>query len=80
MRVLVNAASAKRGGIVTYTQNLVRYLLERDVCEASLMFGEGGVVDCDAWGLARRSGFGIEVSADRSPFHAMAIAGKGHRA
>ncbi len=31
MRVLMNAASAKRGGIVTYTQNLVSYLRERDI-------------------------------------------------
>lgn len=29
MKVLINAASAKRGGIVTYTENLVPYMLER---------------------------------------------------
>ena len=31
MRVLINAASAKRGGIVTYTRNLVAYMLQRGV-------------------------------------------------
>lgn len=31
MRVLINAASAKRGGIVTYTKNLVAYMLRRGV-------------------------------------------------
>ena len=35
MRVLINAASAKRGGIVTYTRNLVAYMLQRGV-EVSL--------------------------------------------
>ena len=29
MRVLINAASAKRGGIVTYTENLIPHMLER---------------------------------------------------
>ena len=31
MRVLINAASAKRGGIVTYTRNLVACMLQRGV-------------------------------------------------
>ena len=31
MRVLINAASARRGGILTYTQNLVSYMLDRGV-------------------------------------------------
>ncbi len=31
MRVLINAASAKRGGIVTYTRNLVSHMLERNI-------------------------------------------------
>lgn len=31
MRVLINAASARRGGILTYTQNLVSYMLDRGI-------------------------------------------------
>lgn len=31
MRILMNAASAKRGGIVTYTRNLAAYMRERDI-------------------------------------------------
>lgn len=31
MRILINAASAKRGGIVTYTRNLVSYMLDRGI-------------------------------------------------
>ena len=31
MKVLINAASAERGGIVTYTQNLISYMLQRGI-------------------------------------------------
>lgn len=31
MRILINAASAKRGGIVTYTRNLVSFMIDRGI-------------------------------------------------
>lgn len=36
-------------------------LLERDVCDPPLMFGEGGVLDADALDLASKPGLGLEV-------------------
>ncbi len=46
-------------------------LLAEDVCDPPLMFGAGGVLDCDALDLSSRPGLGIEVSAEMPIFRAL---------
>lgn len=40
-------------------------LLERDVCDPPLMFGDGGILDAGAHGLATRPGWGLALSGAR---------------
>jgi hypothetical protein len=41
------------------------HLLERDVCETPLMFGAGGVLRPDDWGLRNSPGTGLQPQGMR---------------
>lgn len=60
-RAALAVASAAGDALVAQEGAFGTHLLERDVAEPPLMFGPGGVLDIDDYGIARRPGLGLTI-------------------
>jgi L-alanine-DL-glutamate epimerase-like enolase superfamily enzyme len=60
-RAALAVAHASRDVLVAQEGAFGTLLLERDICDPSLMFGAGGVLDAAAYPALERPGFGITV-------------------
>ncbi len=60
-RAGLTVARAARDGLVAQEGAFGTLLLSRDVCEPSLMFGAGGVLDVASYPTLRQPGFGLTI-------------------
>jgi len=58
------AAAAAGDGLLAHEGGFGTWLLESDVADPPLMFGNGGVLDASAYGLSTRPGWGITLAAN----------------